>query len=149
MSELPLVSIVTPTFERAHFIERTIRSVAGQSYPHVEHIVVDGASKDGTAALLERCATQYNLRWVSEPDRGMYDAINKGLRMARGEIVAYLNSDDLYFPWSVERVVDAFRQDIATDLVYGDALRIDRFRRITVPVFAPLTANAGWLPTAR
>jgi glycosyltransferase involved in cell wall biosynthesis len=133
----PLVSVVTPTLDRAERLERTLRSVRAQSYPNVEHIVVDGGSTDGTLALLERYAGTYDLRWVSEPDRGMYDAINKGLRMARGEILAYLNSDDLYFPWTVATVIEAFATDPEAGLVFGDVLRDDELRGILVPVFQP------------
>ncbi len=141
----PLVSIVTPTLQRAEFLERTLRSLRAQTYPHVEHIVVDGGSTDGTIELLERYAPTYDLRWISEPDRGMYDAVNKGLRMARGEILAYLNSDDLYFPWSVAAGVKAFADHPEAGLVYGDVLRRDALNGWVVPVFtAPLKVG----PTA-
>lgn len=137
VSARPLVSIVTPTLERAALLELTLRSVTAQTYPAIEHIVVDGGSMDGTVELLRHEEAVRGLRWVSEPDDGMYDAIDKGLRMARGEIVAYLNSDDLYFPWSVERAVEAFERDQEADLVFGDVIRVDEFRGITVPVFVP------------
>jgi glycosyltransferase involved in cell wall biosynthesis len=132
---LPLVSIVTPTLQRADYLERTLRSVRAQTYPNVEHIVIDGGSTDGTLELLERYAGTYNLRWISEPDRGMYDAINKGLRMANGEILAYLNSDDLYFPWTVDVVVELLDDHPEADLVYGDFVRVDEVHRTVVPVF--------------
>jgi glycosyltransferase involved in cell wall biosynthesis len=133
----PLVSIVTPTLERLAYLERTLRSVRAQTYANVEHIVVDGGSTDGTLELLERYAGTYNLRWISEPDRGMYDAINKGLRMATGEILAYLNSDDLYFPWTVEVAVEALAGHLEADVVYGDAIRMDEIHQWVVPVFMP------------
>ena len=120
MDPTPLVSIVTPSLNRADLIESTLRSVRSQSYPHVEHIVVDGGSTDGTLAVLRRYEGTYGLRWISEPDHGMYSAINKGLAMARGQVLAYLNSDDLYFPWTVETVVAAFRSHPEADLVHGD-----------------------------
>ena len=135
--DFPLVSIVTPTLQRVDYLERTLRSVRAQTYPNVEHIVVDGGSTDGTLALLERYAGTYNLHWISEPDRGMYDAINKGLRMANGEILAYLNSDDLYFPWTVDVAVEAFGDHPGADVVYGDAIRVDEIHRWVVPVFMP------------
>ena len=94
----PLFSIVTPTLNRRELLEWTLRSIRGQSYPDLEHVVVDGGSTDGTLALLAEFEGTYPLRWISEPDGGMYNAINKGLRMASGDILAYLNSDDLYFP---------------------------------------------------
>lgn len=134
---LPLVSIVTPTLQRAGYLERTVRSVRAQTYANVEHIVVDGGSTDGTLELLQRSAGTYNLRWVSEPDTGVYDAVNKGMRMAQGDVVAYLNSDDLYFPWAIEAAMDCFNAKPEVDLVYGDAIRVDESRGWTVPVFMP------------
>jgi len=95
MSATPLISVVTPSFNQAAYIEETIRSVATQDYPHWEHIVVDGGSTDGTLEILKR---HPHLRWVSEKDRGQADAVNKGVRMARGEIIAWINSDDTYRP---------------------------------------------------
>lgn len=123
--ERPLVSIVTPTLNRRSLLEWTLRSIRGQTYPNVEHVVVDGGSTDGTIELLEAFASTYRMRWNSEPDGGMYEAINKGLAMANGQILAYLNSDDLYFPWSCEVVVDAFTRLPDADFIYGDALSID------------------------
>jgi glycosyltransferase involved in cell wall biosynthesis len=121
----PLVSIVTPTYQRAALLRHTMASVRSQTYPRIEHIVVDGASTDGTIELLAGIADRYPMRWISEPDEGMFHAINKGLGMARGEIMAYLNSDDLYFPWTVRAVVDAFARHTDAGFVYGDALLVD------------------------
>ena len=118
----PLVSIVTPTFNSARFLEETLACIVGQTYRNIEHIVVDGGSTDGTLAILHK---QAHFRWLSEPDDGMYDAINKGLRMAAGSIVAYLNSDDLYFDDTVQRVVDFFEKNREAELVYSDLLYID------------------------
>ena len=114
----PLVSIITPVLNRADSIERCLASVQGQVYGPIEHIVVDGGSTDGTLEVLDRRGSQSPLRWISERDHGMYDAINKGMRLANGRILAYLNSDDLYFPWTVSVAVEALRPDV--DLVYGD-----------------------------
>lgn len=121
----PLVSIITPTLNQGAFIELTIRSVMAQSYGEIEHIVVDGGSNDETLNILRAYATSYPLRWISESDHGMYEAINKGLSLARGEILAYLNSDDLYFPWTVERIVQSFLYRPEADIVFGDGLSID------------------------
>lgn len=119
----PLVSIVTPTYNRANYIEDTILSVLTQSYRHVEYIVMDGRSTDNTVALLEEYRRQDpRLSYVSEKDNGMYDAINKGFERARGEILAYINSDDLYTPGVFDIVVDYFRAHPEVDVVYGDTL---------------------------
>ena len=120
----PLVSIVTPTLNQGRFIEATIRSIKGQRYRHFEHIVVDGGSTDETLEILRRHEGTYPMRWISEPDHGMYDAVNKGIRLAKGEILAYLNSDDLYFPWTLEAAVDVLRADPTPDLVFGDAVTV-------------------------
>ena len=122
---MPLVSIVTPTKDRGDLLEWTLRSVRRQTYRNFEHIVVDGGSTDGTLDLLREFGGTYPLRWISEPDPGMYHAINKGLRMSQGDIVAYLNSDDLYFPWTLEVIVEAFAKRPWADLIYGDALNVD------------------------
>jgi glycosyltransferase involved in cell wall biosynthesis len=98
--------------------------VARQTFRNFEHIVVDGASSDDTLDVLSRYRDHYPVRWISEPDNGMYEAINKGLGQARGSILAYLNSDDLYFPWTLETVAEKFARDPEADVVFGDALTI-------------------------
>ncbi len=118
------VSIVTPTRNQAAFIEHALRSVAAQTYAPIEHVVVDGVSTDGTVDVLRRHEAD-GLRWVSEPDSGMYEAVNKGLTMATGEILGYLNSDDALLPWAVEAVVAAFEARPDVDIVYGDGVRLD------------------------
>lgn len=128
---------MTPTRNRAELLEWTLRSVHRQSYPNVEHIVMDGASTDGTLDLLRRLEKPFRLQWHSKPDTGMYPAINEGLGLAEGEILAYLNSDDLYFPWTVEMVVDAFRRHPEAAFVFGDALAIDDRTGIQRMHFAP------------
>ncbi len=119
----PLVSIIIPSLNQARFIEETIQSVLLQSYPSIEVIVVDGGSRDGTVDLLRKYDTR--IRWISEPDAGHADAVNKGFRMARGELVGWLNSDDVYFYRdSVQRAVRAFDDHPDADIVYGDAAKI-------------------------
>ena len=109
------LSIITPTLNRAHFLEEAIESVRAQDFPDCEHLIVDGGSTDGT---LEMLARHPHLRVVSEPDRGLYDALNKGLRMARGEIVGLLNSDDLQPAGTLAAVAGAF-DDPVVEMVSG------------------------------
>ena len=122
-ADLPLVSIVTPSLNQGRFIEDTIRSVLGQDYPRIEYVVVDGGSTDGTLAILGRFDGA--LRFVSEPDRGQGAAINKGFGLVSGEILGWLNSDDLYEPAAVTAAVEYLRGHPAEAMVYGDATHVD------------------------
>jgi glycosyltransferase involved in cell wall biosynthesis len=115
----PLVSIITPVLNRVETMGVCLASVTRQTYRPIEHIVVDGGSTDGTLDLLREYRSPHLFHWVSEPDNGMYEAINKGIAISRGEVLAYLNSDDLYLPWSVEVAVRALQQP-GIELVYGD-----------------------------
>jgi glycosyltransferase involved in cell wall biosynthesis len=123
MSDLPLVSIVTPSYNQARFLEATLCSVLEQDYPNIEYLVVDGASTDGSVDIIRRYADRLTW-WVSEKDSGQSEAINKGLRRTRGEIVGWLNSDDVYLPGAVSAAVAAFRSSPDAAVVYGDALAI-------------------------
>jgi glycosyltransferase involved in cell wall biosynthesis len=116
--DLPLVTVVTPSYNQGRFIRDTIESVLAQDYPNVEYIVVDGLSKDETAAV---CAEYVDrLTFISEKDTGQSDAINKGFRLARGEIVAWLNSDDIFLPGAIGHVVEAFMNEPELGAVYGE-----------------------------
>ena len=121
---LPLVSIVTPSYNQAHFLEATIRSVINQNYPHLEYIIVDGGSTDESVEIIHRYAP-YLAWWVSEKDEGQAQAINKGFSHAKGEILAWINSDDLYLPDAIQNAVTALEQNPQLGLVYGDAVTID------------------------
>ena len=112
---LPLVSIVTPSLNQGRFIEDTIRSVLGQDYPRIEYLVVDGGSTDETLDVLAR--HDRALRWLSRPERGQAAAVNKGLRMATGEILGWLNSDDVYEPSAVSTAVAYLREHPEAALV--------------------------------
>jgi glycosyltransferase involved in cell wall biosynthesis len=120
---LPLVTVVTPSFNQARFIKATIESVLSQDYPHIEYIIIDGGSTDGTNAVVAPYSER--LTFLSEKDRGQGDAINKGFKMASGSIVAYLNSDDLYLPGAVGAAVAALRSNPEFGAVYGEGYRID------------------------
>lgn len=103
---MPRITIITPSFNQGRFIERTIKSVLAQGYPNLEYIVVDGGSTDETLSILRRYESR--LQWISEKDKGQSDAINKGIRRATGEIIAYLNSDDVYEPGAFDIVARYF-----------------------------------------
>ncbi|PYQ28423.1 MAG: glycosyltransferase [Acidobacteria bacterium] len=118
----PVVSVVTPSYQQGRFLERTLESVAMQDGA-LEHIVMDGGSTDGTLAILERWRDRITFK--SERDRGQTAAINAGMSIARGEILAYLNSDDVYYPGAIAAAVAAFERDPSVDVVYGDADHID------------------------
>jgi glycosyltransferase involved in cell wall biosynthesis len=127
VSSMPLVSIVTPSYNQGRFIKETIDSVLGQSYPHVEYVVIDGNSTDETVSVLKSYGPRLN--WISEPDRGQTDAINKGFARSKGEVRAYVNSDDLLLPGAVEKVVEHFRRQPDADMVYGQGVLIDEAGR--------------------
>lgn len=119
----PTVSIITPSFNQAAFIEETIRSVLLQNYPALDYLVIDGGSSDGTLDILRRYERW--LCWLSEPDRGQTDAINKGLRLAKGNVLAYLNSDDSYLPGTIRTIVDHFQTNPEVGLIYGDCYAVN------------------------
>ena len=115
----PRITVVTPSFNQGHFLETTIRSVLDQDYQNLEYIVIDGGSTDGSVDIIRKYAPRLAY-WVSEPDQGQADAIAKGFRRSTGEILAYLNSDDVYLSGTITQVVAAFQRHPPYDLIYGD-----------------------------
>lgn len=116
------ISIITVTFNSGKTLHDTIQAILSQSYSDIEYILVDGLSKDDTVSVIKRYESQFNgrMRWISEPDKGLYDAMNKGIRMATGDIVGIINSDDFYHrPDVIDKVAEAFQED-GIEAVYGD-----------------------------
>src|ERR1051326_100921 len=104
-STLPQISIVTPSFNQGAFLEETIQSVLDQHYPNLQYVIIDGGSTDGSVDIIRKFE-RYLAFWVSEPDGGQYDAINKGFSRTTGEVMAWLNADDKYLPWTLSTVAD-------------------------------------------
>lgn len=124
MTDLPRLTIITPSYNQAQYLEETIQSVLSQNYPDLEYFIIDGGSTDGSQALIEKYADRLAW-WVSERDRGQGDAINKGFARATGEIVAWINSDDYYLPGAFQEAVQALMERPEYGLVYGDVLAIN------------------------
>lgn len=157
MNTTPKISIVTPSFNQAAFIEEALWSVKRQDYPNVEHIVMDGASTDGSVEILRRYSAQpgwEHLQWTSEPDRGQTHAINKGFARATGDILAYLCSDDVYAPRAFNFVSEFFSRNPEVELIYGECWFLDEagavVRRKRPESFSRtllLRKNCIWQPT--
>ena len=117
------ISLITITYNSAQTLKDTLTSVLEQSYADIEYILVDGASKDDTVAMIKAFEPKFNgrMKWISEPDKGLYDAMDKGIRMATGDVIGILNSDDFFTSKEVlAKVAEAFEQDTQLDAVYGD-----------------------------
>ncbi|KPU43686.1 PGL/p-HBAD biosynthesis glycosyltransferase [Oxobacter pfennigii] len=123
-----IVSIITPSYNQAKYIQRTIESVLCQNYNGIEYIVVDGSSTDNTLNILK----SYNskLKYVSETDNGQANAVNKGIKIANGDIIGWLNSDDTYMPDTIKKVVEFFNTN-NYDVIYGNAYFIDIYDKVT------------------
>jgi len=128
--DLPAVAIVTPSYHQAEFLEETIRSVLLQSYPKLSYAIMDGGSRDGSVPIIQKYAKWLDY-WTSEPDGGQSAAIDKGFQRIEGEILGWLNSDDVFAPGAVWRAVEAFGRHAGAVLVYGNAdeISLDGARR--------------------
>lgn len=125
----PLVSVIIPSFNQGRFLERTLLSLINQTYPNIEIILIDGGSSDNTIDIIKRYS-KYLKFWVSEPDKGQSNAINKGLKVAEGKYATWLCSDDILFPDGIEKMVEALEKNPDCSLVYGGGVYIDENNKI-------------------
>jgi glycosyltransferase involved in cell wall biosynthesis len=131
---LPKFSIITPSYNQGEFIEETILSIKNQDYPGIEHIIVDGGSTDNTLAIIKKYESTYNMRWVSEADKGQADAINKGFDMADGDIISWLNSDDIYIDTgALSKIATCLGKNPETSVITAGGIHMsERGERIRV-----------------
>ncbi len=142
---LPLISIITPSYNQAQFLEETIQSVLSQAYPRLEYIIMDGGSTDGSREIIQKYTDQLAY-WVSEPDSGQVDALKRGFARATGDILAWLNSDDTYEPDALQTVAKTFQQNPEAHLVYGEGWYINaQSARIRPCKFVRHTFNHRYL----
>lgn len=146
------VTIITVCYNRAFTIEKAIQSVLTQNYSNIEYVIVDGNSTDGTKAIIETYGDRIN-QYISEPDQGMYDAINKGFRLATGDVIGLMHSDDEFYDEdAVSKIVASFNKDTQTEGVYGDGIYVSNdseerlIRNRIGGAFSLKKVKSGWLP---
>jgi len=125
----PKISIVTPSYNQAKFLERAILSVLNQNYPNLEYIIIDGGSTDGSVEIIKKYE-KYLTFWVSEKDKGQSDAINKGFRKTSGELVGWQNSDDIYLPGAFMKLAEKYKKNPDYDVYFGNIYLIDKYDNI-------------------
>ena len=136
---MTLVSIITPSYNQAKYLEQTIQSVLSQDYSKIEYIVVDGGSTDGSVDIIKKYQDKFAY-WISEKDSGQADAINKGFAKANGEIIAWINSDDYYLPNTINQVIKTFEENPDVVLIYGNMLAVDEnSKTFNTPSYKQLT----------
>lgn len=149
------ISIITVTFNSAETLPDTIESVLRQDYDDYEYLVIDGGSKDATVDIIKQYEPRFGgkMRWISEPDRGMYDGINKGIRMATGDVVGIINSDDFYHRYDIFRIINSsFEENPGIQAIYGDVRfvtpdNLDKtVRYYSSAKFKPAKFRWGWMP---
>ena len=152
MAERPLVSIIVPSYNQGQFIRRTLQSILSQDYRPIEVIVIDGASTDETVSVLQEFSSAPELQWVSEPDSGVVEAVNKGFARARGEIGAIQSSDDFYLPGAVSAGAGALLANPELAFAFGDVAKVDaEGRELSRTALAPFSLEnvltaATWIP---
>ncbi len=146
------ITIITVCYNRKNTIEKTMKSVFNQDYPNIEYIIVDGNSTDGTKEIIESYRNKIS-RYISEPDKGMYDAINKGLQLATGDVIGLMHSDDeFYDEKAISRIVNRFNYDASIEGVYGDGVYVSNdnqermIRNRIGGAFSQQKIKSGWLP---
>jgi glycosyltransferase involved in cell wall biosynthesis len=140
----PKISVITPSFNQARFLEATMESIHQPGYPNLEHIVIDGGSSDGSREIIESYGDRLAY-WVSEPDEGQTDALIRGFRRATGSIQCWLNSDDLFESRTLYDVAEFFSRDPGASFVYGDSTWIDELGRVIKPKREQVWSRFVWL----
>jgi len=148
------ISIITPVFNNLEYLKRNVMSIADQEGNFVlEHLIIDGGSNDGTTEFLDTLKNNPSVKWISEPDSGMYNGLNKGMNLATGDIIGHLNSDEQYLPGALERVAQFFNENPEIDIIYGHSIFIDPngnpicFRKSYTPKWYLIKASYLYLLT--
>ena len=149
MTVFPKISIVTPSFNQAQFLEETILSVINQNYPNLEYIIIDGGSTDGSVDIIKKYEKHLTY-WVSEPDNGHGHALNKGFSTTTGEIMAWINSDDKYYPSTFATVAEIFNKFSDINWIHGKNSRIDKSVRLEdvlafINIYSYLLYDYKWI----